>query len=299
MSMDYKIKKYNYKIIEAIKNNKNYKIPDYLQHTSFYIKEFLSNSFKGGKPQPADRGLNPARIGTTLEEAADRLTQAGLRLRAARALNDGDKDGQIANLRAELQGVRDEQDAINERMRVLQLDRDRIQDEKNVLETDRNRFQAENVTSAEAIRTKDLRLAEINQQLAEINQQLQECTARREQLTLENQNLTDRINVLTAANAYLTAANVNLTGQTVELNRRLTETQYSRQENYNAGLKEIREFRKITLQLNDLLGEDILDFYHFNDQQNLIEHYGLTPAAAAYILSEDANPPFPELAPIL
>ena len=63
-------------------------------------------------------------------------------------------------------------------------------------------------------------------------------------------------------------------------------------------LKEIREFRKITLQLNDLLGEDILVFYHFNDLQNLMDHYGLTQAAATYILSQDVNPPFPVLAPI-
>ena len=41
MSIDYKIKKYNYKIIEAIKNDDMYKVPDYLEHTSFYLKGFF------------------------------------------------------------------------------------------------------------------------------------------------------------------------------------------------------------------------------------------------------------------
>ena len=84
MSINYKIKKYNYKIIEAIKNKEMYKVPDYLQHSSFYIKEFLSNSFKGGKPQPTNEGLNPEKIGETLVQVADRVTQARDRLRGIR-----------------------------------------------------------------------------------------------------------------------------------------------------------------------------------------------------------------------
>ncbi len=96
--MDYKIKKYNYKIIEAIKNKENYKIPDYLQHTSFYLKGFLSNSFKGGKPQDANHGLNPEVISNTLGQAANELAALQDRLRNARAARDanvGEKDREI------------------------------------------------------------------------------------------------------------------------------------------------------------------------------------------------------------
>jgi len=309
MSMDYKIKKYNYKIIEAIKNKENYKIPDYLQHTSFYLKRFLSNSFKGGKPQSANRGLNPEIIGNTLGQAATDLAAARDRLRADRAArdaNDGDKDLQIATLRADLQLVREEQVRNNQQIIDLRTERDR-------LEVERNRIQGENAASAAEIINKD-------QQLAQINRLLQECTARRDQLTAENAALTNRIAALTAENEGLTERNQelddanealgdqirNLTdqneglnNQTAVLTRRLTATEDSRQETYNAGLKEIRDFRKITIILSEIVQDpDLLARFHFDNEANLMQHWGLTQAAAAYVLSPNDAEPFPILDPI-
>lgn len=314
--MDYKIKKYNYKIIEAIKNKENYKIPDYLQHTSFYLKGFLSNSFKGGRPQPADRGLTPDVIGNTLGQAATDLAALRDRLRATRAARDanvGDKDRQIAELRADLEIIREEQVRNNQQIIALQTERDRIQAEKDGLEVERNRFQEENAASAVEIRNKD-------QQLAQINQLLQECTARRNQLTADNAELTDRIAELNAQNVGLTDRNQELnnanealteqirgltdqneglTGQNEGLTRQLTATQDSRQETYNAGLKAIRDFRKITIILNDMVEDtNLLVMFRFDTEANLMQHWNLTREAAAYVLSLDDNEPFPNLNPI-
>jgi hypothetical protein len=308
MSLDYKIKKYNYKIIEAIKNNENYKIPDYLQHTSFYLKGFLSNSFKGGKPQTADLGLNPDVIGNTLGQAARELAALGERLRnarAARAADVGDKDRTIDELRAELLGVRDELARINEEIRVLREERDRIQAERDGLRAERDGLQAENAASAAGIRDRDL-------QLEEINQRLRDSVALRDQLTAANAELTQRIDVLNATNVdltgqnnaltgqnnALTGQNNALTGQNVDLTRRLNETQASRQETYNAGLKTIREFRNITIILNGVVEDqniDLLQMFHVNDVNDLMQHWSLTQAAADYVMSAEQDPVYPNL----
>ena len=294
MSLDYKIKKYNYKIIEAIKNNENYKIPDYLQHTSFYLKGFLSNSFKGGKPQTADLGLNPDVIGNTLGQAARELAALGERLRnarAARAADVGDKDRTIDELRAELLGVRDELARINEEIRVLREERDRIQAERDGLRAERDGLQAENAASAAGIRDRDL-------QLEEINQRLRDSVALRDQLTAANAELTQRIDVLNATNVDLTGQNNALTGQNVDLTRRLNETQASRQETYNAGLKTIREFRNITIILNGVVEDqniDLLQMFHVNDVNDLMQHWSLTQAAADYVMSAEQDPVYPNL----
>ena len=287
MSLDYKIKKYNYKIIEAIKNNENYKIPDYLQHTSFYLKGFLSNSFKGGKPQTADLGLNPDVIGNTLGQAARELAALGDRLRNARAdraANVGDKDRTIDALRAELLGVRNELARINEEIGVLREERDRILAEREGLRVERDGLQAENAASAAEIRNRDL-------QLEEINRRLQESVALRDQLTATNAELTQRIDVLNATN-------LDLTGQNVDLTRRLNETQASRQETYNAGLKTIREFRNITIILNGVVEDqniDLLQMFHVNDVNDLMQYWSLTQAAADYVMSVEQDPVYPNL----
>ena len=316
MSMDYKIKKYNYKIIEAIKNKENYKIPDYLQHTSFYLKGFLSNSFKGGKPQTADLGLNPDVIGNTLGQAATDLAAIRDRLRAERAArnaNDGDKDRIIADLRADLQLVREEQVRNNQQILALQAERDRIRAEKDVLEGEGNRIREENLAFAAEIRNKD-------EDLARNNQRLQECTDRRDQLIAEHAALTNRIAALTAQNEGLTERNQelddanealeerirnltdqneDLNNQTVGLTRRLNATQDSRQETYNAGLKEIREFRKITTILGEIVEDpNLLGQFHFDNEANLMQHWNLTQAAATYVLSQNDAEPFPILDPI-
>ena len=44
MYIDYKVKKYNFKIIETIKNNNIKKIPDYLSHLYFYLKKNINNN---------------------------------------------------------------------------------------------------------------------------------------------------------------------------------------------------------------------------------------------------------------
>jgi hypothetical protein len=94
MFIDYKIKKYNYKIIESIKNNHINKIPNYLQHVSFYLKKFLNNNIKD---EQIGGTIDGAKIAETFDSSLSKITAFKERLITKKR----DEESDIEKLRRE------------------------------------------------------------------------------------------------------------------------------------------------------------------------------------------------------
>jgi hypothetical protein len=287
MFIDYKVKKYNFKIINAIKKNDIKKIPVYLHHISFYLKENLNNNnFIGGKPGPGgsaeqsnqDELDSGNKISTELNQSLIKLRTLKEHLKTDIAQKEERNLSKIKNI---------EQTKINEICKTK---------EEYNKQINRNNLEIEDLKKENQLKL--TRINDLEQQLvilqtnnSDQSQQILE-EIKQYKLTIDKNILTIEENKKRIE--QLERENKEYTTELIKTLEKLKKTEDSRQTNYVVGLNAIKNFRILTQELSTFPGMEetkLLDIFGFSDEKQLGENWGLNDEAAKYVLGNSVKIP--------
>lgn len=283
MFIDYKVKKYNFKIINAIKKNDIKKIPVYLHHISFYLKENLNNNnFTGGKPNPSDQVNDDLDSGNKI---SSELNQSLIKLRSLKEhLKTDIAEKEERNL-SKIKNI--EQTKNNEICKTKEEYNKQIN--RNNLEIEE--LKKDNQSKLTRINDLDQQLALLQTNNSDKSQQILE-EIKQYKLTIDKNILTIEQNKTRIEE--LEKENKEYTEELIKTLEILKKTENSRQTNYAVGLNAIKNFRILTKELSTFpgMGEtELLDIFGFSDEKQLGVNWGLSDEAAKYVLGSSVKMP--------
>jgi hypothetical protein len=287
MLIDYKVKKYNFKIINAIKKNDINKIPEYLHHISFYLKENLNNNnFIGGNPpKPSDKGVNDldsVKISSELDKSLTKLKTLKEQL-----LNDISEKKKIEN-ENNLSNIKNIKEIKNNELCNTKEEYNKKINRNNI---EIENLKKENQLKLTKIGDLELQLATLKSSNSSENQKILEEIKQNKSIIEQNNSIIEQ-NKLKIK--QLDEENIKLNKELLEVYEKLEKTQLSRQSNYAAGLNAIKNFRMLTQELSTFPGmgdTKLLDIFGFSNEKQLEEDWGLSGNASKYVLGTNKDVP--------
>jgi hypothetical protein len=293
MFIDYKVKKYNFKIINAIKKNNIIKIPEYLHHISFYLKENLNNNnFIGGKPPKSSKQPNKSEKETNDLDSIKISSELDKSLFKIRSLKE-----HLINDISEKKRLEDERNLSH--IKSIEYTKNnelcKIKEEYNKQIT-RNKFEIdklnkENQSKLDIISELEQSFSLLKSNSSYENQKILEEIKQNKSVIEENKSIIDKNKIRIEK---LEEENIEINKELLEVYEKLDKTQESRQSNYSAGLIAIKNFRILTLELSEFPGMDttkLLDAFGFSNEKQLEEYWGLSGNAAKYVLGINNDVP--------
>jgi hypothetical protein len=261
MLVDYKVKKYNFKIINAIKKNYMNKIPEYLHHISFYLKENLNNNnFIGGRPKE-DGDLDSTKISSELDNSLQQLKSIRQKLLEKKK---SEEEHNATKIR-EIEKKKNDELCKTKEEYYKQINKNNL--EIDVLKKDNQ--------------LKLIKIHDLEQQLVSLQSS---NSSENQKISAELQQNKSIIELNKLKIIELDEKNLELTQEIVDLHTKLEKTQDSRQSNYAAGLSAIKKFRVLTEELAMFEGMENLSKIFGFDIEKLTSQWGLSKEAAEYVL---------------
>jgi chromosome segregation ATPase len=286
MFIDYKIKKYNFKIINAIKKNDINKIPEYLHHISFYLKENLNNNnFIGGKPpKTSDKNtdLDSVKISSELDKSLAKLKS--LKEHLIHDISEKKKSDEERNT-SNIKKI--EQTKNNELCKTKEEYTKQIN--RNNLAIDE--LKKDNQSKLSKISDLEKKLVLLETSNSSENEKII-AEIQENKLTIQQNKLIIEQNKSTIE--QLETKNIDLNEELALVYEKLDRTQESRQSNYTAGLNAIKKFRILTQELSTFPGmekSNLLDIFGFSNEKQLEEDWGLKGNASNFILGKTTDVP--------
>ncbi len=271
MYIDYKVKKYNFKIIESIKNNDVKKIPEYLNHLYFYLKKNINNNLIGGKPGPNNYDLDSDAITKQLDSSLEKLKSYKLELLKKLDSKDKDRNNEICKNKEDI--MNKIRDCEVEKQNLKKENQEQINKIKD-LEAQIEALKTSNSSSSQEVQEK---ITQLQKTIEDNNKIIEENKVKIKGLEEEKSKLEKELS------DYLEI---------------LKATQDRRQSNFSSALLAIKKFRLLTEELSsfpEMESSNLMHVFGFTGTEELKQNWGLDDAAATFILNKDVSAQVPKL----